>query len=119
MAMVQDIGHLVLEVGDMEEALRFYRDVLGLAVRGHADPVWTVVTTDGGSLTLFRKANPVPCVRSDGKSAFNLHVPNFTEGASAVERAGYKVHREDGHAGSVQDPWGNVLGLHDHREEPA
>jgi len=102
----------------MEEALRFYRDALGLTVQGAVDPVWTVVATEGGSLTLYRKPNPVPCVRSDGNSPFNLHVSSFTAAASALERSGFKVHGEDGHGGSVQDPWGNVLGLHDHRKEP-
>ena len=111
---MQDIGHIVLEVGDMEEALRLYRDDLGLSVQGAVNPVWTVVTTGGGSLTLWKKAEPVPCARSDGTSPFNLHVASFSETAAALELSGWKVHREDEHGGSVQDPWGNVLGLHDH-----
>ena len=117
MALIQDIGHLVLEVGDMEQALRLYRDALGLSVRGKVDPVWTVVQTEGGSLTLFRKKDPVPCVRRDGESPFNLHVANFEEAADALERAGHPVRRSDANTGSVRDPWGNVLSLHDHRND--
>lgn len=118
MALVTDMGHVVLEVGNMEEALRIYRDGLGLSVRGKVDPVWTVVAAEGGSLTLFRKDGPVPCVRSDGESPFNLHVANFADAADALERSGLSVGREDAHSGSIRDPWGNVLGLHDHRKEP-
>jgi predicted enzyme related to lactoylglutathione lyase len=111
------MGHVILEIGDMETALRLYRDALGLAVQGSVNATWTVVAAAGGSLTLFRKKTPVPCVRKDGGSPFDFHVANFEEAAAAIERAGYEVLRRDAHGGSVRDPWDNVIGLHDHREE--
>ena len=117
MGIVQDIGHILLEVGDMEQALRLYRDALGLAVQGPVDPTWTVVTAPGGSLTLFRKKSPIPCVRKGGGTPVDLHVANFEEAAATVERAGYEIERRDAHGGSVRDPWGNLVGLHDHRED--
>ncbi len=117
MKPVQDIGHVFLEVGDMEEALRFYRDTLGFTVKGKSDPVWTIVETAGGSLTLFRKKDPVPCARRDGGSPFNFHVANFEDAAKEIERAGFPVLRGDANTGSVRDPWGNVLSLHDHRND--
>ncbi len=116
MAIVRDIGHIILDVGDMEKALRLYRDVLGFQVKGDVDPVWTVVAAEGGALTLYRRKDPVPCVLRGGTSPFNLHVANFEEAADALEQGGYVVHRDSENAGSVTDPWGNVLGLHDHRE---
>jgi catechol 2,3-dioxygenase-like lactoylglutathione lyase family enzyme len=116
MAIVQDIGHLIFEVGDMDAAMRFYRDALGFKVAGKVDPVWTVVATTGGTLTLFRKKDPIPCALAKGGSPLNLHVGDFKSAADALERAGYVVHREGENAGSVKDPWGNVLGLHDHRK---
>ena len=116
MKLVEDIGHVFLEVGDMEQALRFYRDALGFSVKGKVDPVWTIVETAGGSLTLFRKKDPIPCARKDGGSPFNFHVANFEDAATAIEAAGYAVHRGDANTGSVRDPWGNVLSLHDHRK---
>jgi len=116
MALVQDIGHMLLQVGDMEEALRFYRDTLGFSVPGTVNPVWTVVTTKGGALTLYARKEPVPCALRDGWSPFELHVANFEEAANALERAGYAVQRKDANLGCVQDPWGNVLRLHDHRQ---
>ena len=45
MGIVQDIGHILLPVDDMEKALAFYRDLLGFRVVGKGSPVWTVVET--------------------------------------------------------------------------
>lgn len=117
MALIQDIGHLLLQVGDMEQALRFYRDTLGFGVPGKVDPVWTVVSTKGGAITLFARKEPVPCALSDGWSPFELHVADFEEAATTLERGGYTVQRKSANLGLVQDPWGNVLRLHDHRED--
>lgn len=117
MGLVLDIGHIVLQVGDMEEALRLYRDSLGFAVKGEVNPIWTVVTTEGGSLTLYRIKNPVPCVRGDGNSPLNLHVANFEEASASLLNAGHTIDRQGPHGGSVRDAWGNVVGLHDHRDE--
>ena len=116
MPIVQDIGHLVFEVGDMEKALRFYRDTLGFQVAGKVDPVWTVLATKGGTLTLLRTKDPAPCAIGTDGSPLNLHVADFTAAASSIERAGYIINRGDENSGSVNDPWGNVLGLHDHRK---
>lgn len=116
MPIVQDIGHLVFEVGDMDQALKFYRDALGFKIAGKIDPVWTVLATTGGTLTIYRKRDPVPCAVGKAGSPLNLHVGDFTKAAVALERAGYVVHRGDENSGSVKDPWGNVLGLHDHRK---
>ncbi|TLZ53902.1 MAG: VOC family protein [Methanobacteriota archaeon] len=88
MAMVQDFGHLTFEVGDMDKAIRFYRDVLGFTVAGKVDPVWTVVATKGGTLTLYRKKDPIPCSLPKGGSPLNLHVSDFTKAAVASRRRG-------------------------------
>jgi len=116
MAIVEDFGHLVFEVGDMDKAIRFYRDALGFTVAGKVDPVWTVVATKGGTLTLYRRKDPIPCTLRNGGSPLSLHVGDFTKAADALERTGYAVRRMDENSGSVTDLWGNVLGLHDHRK---
>lgn len=116
MRLVQGIGHIILQVGDMDAAVRLYRDVLGLATAGGVDSVWTVATASGGSLTLFRTRNPVPCALSGGGTPINLHMHNFEEAAGELESKGYRVRREDAHSGFLIDPWGNVIGLHDHRK---
>ena len=46
MAIISDVGHLILPVDDMPQALAFYRDLLGFRVFGKASPVWTVIETE-------------------------------------------------------------------------
>ncbi len=116
MAIVQDIGHVILQVGDMDEAVQLYRDVLGFALPGGVHPVWTVATTVGGSITLYRMDKPVPCALLGNETPLNLHVANFEDAARELEAKGYKVQREGAHGGTLIDPWGNRIGLHDHRE---
>lgn len=118
MAIVQEIGHLILPVDDMKKALSFYRDVLGFRVVGKENPVWTVIETKGGQLTLWR-TDEVPKVvlgPEGDASPFDFHVDNFEVGAKALEAKGVRVRRNGAHSGKVWDPFGNVLGLHDHRE---
>src|SRR3989442_6618334 len=112
MAMVQDFGHLTFEVGDMDKAIRFYRDVLGFTVAGKVDPAWTVVATKGGTLTLYRKKDPIPCSLPKAGSPLNLHVGDFPKAEDALEKAGYAVPRKDENSGTVTDTCGNVLRLH-------
>jgi len=116
--IVQDIGHILLPVEDMEKALAFYRDLLGFRVVGKGSPVWTVIETKGGQLTLWRTSE-IPKVALGPKadsSPFEFHVENFEDAASALESKGIRVRRNGAHAGTIWDPFGNVLRIHDHRE---
>lgn len=118
MGLVEDIGHIVLPVDEMEKALSFYRDLLGFRVVGKGSPVWTVIEAEGGKLTLWRTSE-IPKVALGPKgeaSPFDFHVDNFEAAASVLESKGIRVRRNGAHAGTVWDPFGNVLGLHDHRE---
>jgi catechol 2,3-dioxygenase-like lactoylglutathione lyase family enzyme len=117
-SLVSDIGHITIHVRDMKQALEFYRDLLGFSVEGKIDPVWTVIGTSGGRLTLFRQKEFHPiAVGPDGdETPFNFHVPNFGKAASVLESKGMRVKRETDHSGRVWDPFGNAIGLHDHLE---
>ena len=117
MPLVEDIGHIVLEVADMDAAVRLYRDVLGFTLPAGVNPVWTVAATKGGSITLYRVKTPVPLILTGKRTPISLHVQNFEESAEVLERAGYRVMRESPSAGAIMDPWGNDVGLHDHRNE--
>ena len=117
MGLVLDIGHIVLQVGDMDAAIRLYRDVLGFAMPAGPNPVWTVATTEGGSITLYKAGHPVPLVLPKNGTPISLHVRDFEEAARVLESKGHKVVRESANAGSLVDPWGNVIGLHDHRND--
>ncbi|MGQ0796890.1 MAG: VOC family protein [Methanobacteriota archaeon] len=116
MGVVQDIGHVTLEVGDMEEAIRFYRDVLGLEVTQIVGSVWAVLTTKGGAVTLYRKKDPSPCAVGGDGSPFNFHVANVDEARRTLEGDGCTVRHLAHNIISTRDRWGNVLMFHDHRE---
>ncbi len=117
MALVEDIGHIVLQVAEMDAAVRLYRDILGFTLPAGVNPVWTVAATKGGSITLYLVNKAVPLALAGNRTPINLHVQSFEESAHVLEREGYKVLREGPSAGAVVDPWGNVIGLHDHRND--
>ncbi len=117
--LVRDFGHVLIGVEDMDHALGFYRDLLGLDVIGEVNPIWTVVSAPGGQFTLYKQEDvtPVALGPEGNRTPFSLHVDDFEEASDTLEAAGVRLGRGDAHHGVVWDPFGNVLELHDHREE--
>lgn len=118
MGLVTDIGHIVVPVKDMDASLRFYRDLLGFSVVGEVTSVWTVIEVPGGRLTLYRQESaPALALGENGDATIlSLHVANFEEVADLLVSKGVKVKRDGTSGGVAWDPYGNVIGLHDHRE---
>ena len=48
--------------------------------------------------------------------SLNLHVVSFEEAADQLEKKGYSIKRKGKNSGTLTDPWGNMLELHDHRK---
>ncbi len=114
--LVSDIGHIILQVGSMDEALRLYRDTLGFEVKEQS-PEWTVITTKLGELTLYKTPKISPLILKDtGDTPINLHVTNFEQAAETLEKNGYTIRRRGKSSGTLHDPWGNMISLHDHRK---
>ncbi len=114
--LVNDIGHIILQVGNMDEALRLYRDTLGFDVKDQS-PEWTVITTKLGELTLYKTPKISRLVLRDAEDTpINLHVTNFQETAETLEKNGYRVERRGKSSGTLHDPWGNMISLHDHQK---
>ncbi len=101
----------------MAAALRFYRDLLGFPVVGRDHPDWTVVDARGAHLTLYRSPESPRLALGPERDAtpFTFHVASFPEAADKLEGEGFQVRRVDKRQGVVWDPFGNALGLHDHR----
>ncbi len=103
----------------MEEALRLYRDTLGLeeVKERSSSPVWKFLKTRGGEVTLYRVEKPVPlALRDEDDTPITVHVASFEVAADRLEQQGYRVKRQGKNSGTLVDPWGNLVGMHDHRE---
>jgi len=106
------VGHILLPVDDLDRALAFYRDVLGLKVRFQDGDRYAAL--DGGGTTIALAASgeqPVP-----GRPALGLKVPDVTAAADGLRAAGALVgdvttggHE---HRATLHDPDGNVLVLY-------
>ena len=105
------MGHLHLQVSDVPQAVRFYRDLVGFDVTAQ----WhgAAFLSAGGyhhhlglNSWQTRGAAPVPAGAS-GLERLTLLLPSAAQQAALVERlsqAGIPVRHEDG-ATSVRDPW--------------
>ena len=118
MAIIQDIGHLILPVDDMPKALAFYRDLLGFRVVGKGSPVWTVIEAQGGQVTLWStdKLAKVSYGPEGEDTPFEFHVEDFEKAADLLESKNIRVKRFSISTGIVWDPFGNAFRVHDHRE---
>jgi catechol 2,3-dioxygenase-like lactoylglutathione lyase family enzyme len=114
--LVSDIGHIILQVGDMDKAIKLYRDTLGFDLKEHS-PEWSVLATKLGELTLYKTPKITPLVlRGADVTPINLHVVSFEDAADQLEKNGYSVKRKGKNSGTLTDRWGNLLELHDHRK---
>ncbi len=93
-----------IHVDDLDKALEFYRDLLGHPVERVADTWADLAPARGLTLTLT------------DEGPIEFHVANFEIAANRLEKAGVPVERKDNHSGKVRDPFGNIVGIHDHRE---
>jgi catechol 2,3-dioxygenase-like lactoylglutathione lyase family enzyme len=114
--LVSDIGHIILQVGDMDKAIKLYCDTLGFELKEHS-PEWTVIATKLGELTLYKTPKITPLILRDGNvTPISLHVISFESAAEELEKRGYSVKRKGKNSGTLTDPWGNMIELHDHRK---
>jgi len=102
--LVSDIGHIILQVGDMDEAVKLYRDTLGFELKEHS-PEWSVITTKLGELTLYKTPKITPLVLRDAAvTPISFHVISFEQAADQLEKKGYSVKRKGKNSGTLTDP---------------
>jgi len=119
---VLGIDNVFLQVGDLDEAVRFYGEVIGLPVHKRFDAMGMVLFAIGDEtpgLGVGATEDPVP-----GGSKLWFEVPDAR--AVAEELATYGVENvrpafqiPTGWTVEVVDPWGNQLGFTDYTGMPA
>jgi len=98
-------GHVFIPVNDLDQALNFYKDILGIPVkRSMSDWIDLAPVL---RLSLSRGVEEL----------IEFHVEDFEEASAVLEKAGVKVERKSNHHGRITDPFGNIIGLHDHRTQ--
>jgi catechol 2,3-dioxygenase-like lactoylglutathione lyase family enzyme len=126
--MVQGFHHLAVQCADLERCERFYREVLGLAVRrrwpgedGRDRSVW--LGLEGGFLALERAGEP-PEDRPwrDRRTGLHLLALRIEAGERAtwearLAAAGVEVVHQTRWTLYLRDPEGNRIGLSHHPEE--
>ena len=98
MARAVGINHVVLEVGDLEEALRFYGRLFELELRGRVPGMAFVDMGDQFlALAEVRERDP------DRERHFGLVVDDSEAVLAAAREAGVRIFGGN----SFRDPWGN------------
>jgi lactoylglutathione lyase len=107
-ARLVGINHVALEVGDLDEALEFYRSFLEFPLRGR---VAGMAFLDAGDQFLAisegRRQGP------DDERHLGIVVDDRDAVRDALEAAGIAPMR--GRGLRVRDPWGNILEIVDYR----
>ena len=107
-ARMVGINHVALEVGDLDEALEFYRSFLEFPLRGR---VAGMAFLDAGdqflALSEGRRQGP------DDERHLGIVVDDRDAVRDALTAAGIEPMRGGGLR--VRDPWGNILEIVDYR----
>ena len=110
MARLVGINHIALEVGDIDEALAWYRQFFEFELRGRAGASMAFIDMGDQFIALAR--DPTPHV--DRERHFGLVVDDKEAVRAALEAAGVAVTRRPNC--SFHDPWGNHVQVVDYRE---
>jgi len=104
--MIKGISNVWLPVDDMQRALGFYRDTLGLSVKSE-QPEWSEVEKDG--LTIGLNARDSETTGGDGGAVVAFRPDGSIEDAMRqLQGAGVEFV-----GGVSEHPWGRVAAFHD------
>jgi catechol 2,3-dioxygenase-like lactoylglutathione lyase family enzyme len=115
--LARELDYVYYWVADMDRALGFYRDVLGLRPARPPNPGWTEFELDGRRFALHGAVEGQRVPPKGGTVAFR--VERLDEARALLERHGVPIVHE-GQVGSmarflsVLDPDGNAVDLIEH-----
>ncbi len=104
------MNHVVLEVGDIDEALAWYGRFFAFELRGRAGNSMAFIDMGDQFLALARSAPSAP----DAERHFGLVVDDKEAARVALVEAGVEVTRAPNL--SFRDPWGNHVQVVDYRD---
>ena len=121
---VRAIDFVVSHVGDVGEAVRFYRDILGISeefikedfVKGDGEEdTWTEFATSPVTLALVRWEE------ESGRPGIALALDDVHQAIEELRSEGVEIVMEPVEGGCccmawIRDPWGNLLCIH-HRND--
>ena len=110
MARLVGINHLALEVGDVDEALRWYGQFFEFELRGRAGGRMAFIDLGDQFIALSAGRSQPP----DGPRHFGLVVDDKEATRAALREAGVEV--QSGGSLDFSDPWGNHVQVVDYRE---
>ena len=110
MARLVGINHIALEVGDIDEALAWYRQFFELELRGRHGVQMAFVDMGDQFIALARDSTP----HEDRERHFGLVVDDKEAVRAALSDAGIALTRPPNL--SFRDPWGNHVQVVDYRE---
>ena len=122
---VLGVDNIMLAVGDLEQARRFYESTLGLPVKFAVPQAGVVGYRLGGEEPgLMIRVQALPPSPPRDTPRVWLEVREARAAAAALRANGVRILGEPmeiltGWAVELADPWGNVLGLTDYLKDPA
>lgn len=105
------VNHVALEVGDLDEALRFYGALFAFELRGRVDGM---AFLDMGDQFLALAETDAAGDGEDAERHFGLVVDDADAARAALEVAGVDVL--PGRGLDFRDPWGTRIQLVDYRD---
>lgn len=109
-ARIVGINHVAIEVGDVEEALAWYRRFLDFELRGRVGSSMAFIDLGDQFIAIAAGRTQPP----DQSRHFGLVVDDKEAVRAALQRAGVGV--EASGAVDFLDPWGNHVQIVDYRE---
>jgi predicted enzyme related to lactoylglutathione lyase len=115
------IDNVFVEVGDLDEATHFYRDMLGMPIAKRFDAMGTILFQVGAETPgLGVRAVPSPRI---GAQKIWFEVADARAAAAELKASGVSLLAPallipTGWVFEVIDPWGNVIGFTDYLTKP-
>lgn len=115
---LDNLAYLILSVKDVLKAVSFYRDTLGMRVKGEANPYWTELESGGCTVALHKgggtppksAAAPIPVFRvADVRGTYKALKARGVKASEPHEVCSYED--QVGLSSEFRDPQGNRLSI--------